>query len=147
MRFLLAVTPIVLVLAVASCGDDDGAQTPVPGASTSADPEATGPTVDAPPSAFEATLVDNAFQPNTFAVSAGAGVEFEITSIGGNLHNMRIAGPDGDFQTEDDTLSDPDTIGNGVIVRVPWTAPNEPGEIPFRCDFHPAEMTGTITVE
>jgi plastocyanin len=147
MRFLLAVTLIVLVLAVASCGDDDDAQPPVPRAPTSAGPEAAGPARDAPKSVFEVTLVDNAFELNTFAVPAGAAVEFELTSIGGNLHNMRIAGPDGDFETEDDTLSDPDTIGNGVIVSVPWAAPDEPGDIPFRCDFHPAEMTGTVTVE
>jgi plastocyanin len=28
-----------------------------------------------------------------------------------------------------------------------WTAPDEPGEVPFQCDFHPTDMLGIITVE
>ena len=80
-------------------------------------------------------------------MTTGAVVLFEVTSTAANVHNLRIAGRDLEFETEDDTVSDPDEIGNGVIVTVPWGAPSTAGEVPFRCDFHPDEMTGTIRVE
>ena len=35
----------------------------------------------------------------------------------------------------------------GDTGTLTFTAPDEPGEIQFRCDFHPDVMTGTITVE
>jgi plastocyanin len=90
---------------------------------------------------------DNFFEPNDFVVSPGQTVTFNITNDGQAIHNMRIAGPDGEYDTDDDAVSDPDIVNPGETAVVTWTAPDEPGDIVFRCDFHFPEQTGSITVQ
>lgn len=89
----------------------------------------------------------NIFEPAEFSVPSGATVAFNITNDGTAIHNMRIAGEDGDYNTGDDAVSDPDFVSGGAEAVVEWIAPDEPGEIAFHCDLHPADMLGTITVE
>src|SRR5574341_2567176 len=93
------------------------------------------------------TLTDNKFDPTEFTVSAGADVTFNLTNEGVAIHNMRIAGEDGQFNTGDDTSSDPGLISGGSTATLEWTAPDSAGEILFQCDFHPTDMKGVITVE
>ena len=91
--------------------------------------------------------VTNFFELNEFTVSPGQEVTFNITNDGVAIHNMRVDGGDGEYDTDDDTVSDPDLFQAGDTGTLVWTAPDEAGEIIFRCDFHPLEMVGTISVE
>jgi plastocyanin len=90
---------------------------------------------------------DNFFDPEGFTVPAGATVTFNLTNDGAAIHNMRIAGEDGDYNTDDDAVSDPDLVSPGDSAVLEWTAPGEPGDFAFQCDIHPTDMLGTITVE
>jgi plastocyanin len=44
-------------------------------------------------------------------------------------------------------VSDPELFMGGDVGTLAWGTPSSPGEIIFRCDFHPVEMVGTITVQ
>ena len=104
----------------------------------------TGPT--AAPGDLEIVMGDNFFDPDVITVVSGEETTIALVNEGAAIHNLRIAGPDGDYDTDDDTVSDPDTIRGGQEGTVTWT-PEAPGEQDFRCDFHPTEMTGTITIQ
>jgi plastocyanin/heme-degrading monooxygenase HmoA len=93
------------------------------------------------------SMGDNFFDPNEITVAAGSEVEIDLTNNGAAIHNMRIAGEDGEYNTDDDVVSDPEVISGGQTGTVVWTAPSSAGEIIFHCDFHPTDMIGTITVE
>jgi len=90
---------------------------------------------------------NNSFSSDRFAVQAGTALTFDIVNEGLVIHNLRIAGEDGVFDTADDAVSDPALIGPGTMATLHWTAPASAGTLSFRCDLHPTEMTGTITIE
>jgi plastocyanin len=92
------------------------------------------------------SMGDNFFDANEVTVASGAAVTFDLVNDGIAIHNMRIAGSDGEYNTEDDTVSDPELFTPGDAGTLEWTAPDQAGEIIFRCDFHPIDMIGTITV-
>ncbi len=96
---------------------------------------------------FDLTATDNVFSQTEFTLTAGQKFRFKIKNDGPTfVHNMRISGPDGQFDTEDDIVSDPQSIKageNGTLVGKIDT----PGTYDFRDDFHPTEMKGTIKVE
>lgn len=132
----------VLALVASACGgddDSDDADGPTQ-TTTSANGNGDGQAVDV-------VMGDNFFDPEEFTVSPGETITFDLVNEGTNIHNMRIAGPDGDYQSEDDDVSDPDLVRGGETASLTWTAPDEAGEIVFRCDFHPVEMVGTITIQ
>ena len=99
-----------------------------------------------------AMLDPNSFDPDEITVQAGSIVTFDITNEGAAFHNMHIAGPDGDY-TEDfcdgsgDPCSNPNRVRGGGTATLTWEVPGSPGEVAFRCDFHPQQMTGKITIE
>ncbi|MCH8813536.1 MAG: hypothetical protein IH957_00355 [Chloroflexi bacterium] len=98
------------------------------------------------------TMGDDFFEFNgekapAIPITVGEEVTFDISNQGASTHNMRIAGEDGEYNTDDDTVSDPAIISGGDAATLEWTAPEGAGEIIFRCDFHPNEMIGTLTVE
>jgi plastocyanin len=120
-------------------------------------PEANGPTpangeTPSRGGPVQVVMQDNSFDPDELTVAAGGTATFEITNDGSALHNMHIAGEGGDF-TEDfcegggDPCSDPNQVRGGQTATLTWQVPAEPGEVDFRCDFHPDVMTGTITIE
>jgi plastocyanin len=96
---------------------------------------------------FDVTLTDNKFDPAEFTVPPGSSVTFNLTNNGAAMHNMRIAGEDGKYNSDDDAVSDPDLVNGGATATVEWTAPGSPGETKFQCDFHPTDGQGTITIE
>jgi plastocyanin len=134
----------LLVLSFACGGDDDddsGGDDETTAATTPAE-DGNGGEVE-----FDVVMTDNAFTPTEFTVAAGAVVTFNLSNDGAAIHNMRIAGEDGEYNSDDDAVSDPDIVTGGGTATLEWTAPDEASEIDFQCDFHPTDMLGTITVE
>ncbi len=87
----------------------------------------------------------------TITVAAGKESKFSITNDGKAIHNMHVAG-EGSYDTtqcapsDDDPCSDPNIIPSGGEAEITILIA-EAGSYDFRCDFHPAEMTGKIQVE
>lgn len=145
---------LLIAMAVGFAGafmatSDDGEELPPNGGN--GEPTATPADGGTPPPAngdtFDVSMGDNFFEPDEFTVSAGSTITFNLTNDGVAIHNMRISGEDNEYTTGDDAVSDPDVVSGGQTATLTWTAPDSPGEIPFRCDFHPVDMVGTITVQ
>jgi plastocyanin len=98
---------------------------------------------------------DNFFDSNDITVAAGDTVTFSLTNDGVAVHNMHIAQPDGNYSDDGvcaldglDPCSDPTAVTSGQTAVLEWEVSGESGAvIAFRCDFHPDEMTGTLTVQ
>ena len=58
---------------------------------------------------FELTGIQNP----GLGVKAGTPVTLDLSNVGSQIHNMRTAGADGEYGTDDDAVSDPDTISGG----------------------------------
>ena len=118
--------------------------TPQDGATPTPDGDGEGP--------IAVTMNDNSFDPDEITVPAGGTVTFDITNDGGAIHNMHIAGPDGEYAEDfceggGDPCSDPTRVRGGETATLTWDVPQSPGEVDFRCDFHPQQMTGKISIE
>jgi len=96
---------------------------------------------------FTVTMQDNKFEPNALLAVAGATITIYLDNAGQATHNMRIAGEDGAYNTDDDALSNPVTIPAAKDGTITWKAPAKPGAYGFQCDFHQSEMTGTIVIK
>ena len=146
--FVLTAVVLTFVLAFAfptksGLGDKSVEGSPTPAAT----PTPQGTPSGTPTGGTAVALKDNLFEQKDLTVKAGAAVTFELKNEGVAPHNMRIAGPDGSYNTDDDAVSDPLTIAGGATGKVDWTAPAEAGQIKFQCDFHQPAMAGTITVQ
>lgn len=95
---------------------------------------------------LDLTTTDNAFSQTEFTVEAGQTFRFNVTNTGAFGHSLRIAGPDGEFDTDDDMVSDPHAILPGGTAELVGQI-DKAGSYAFRCDFHPTEMAGTLIVE
>lgn len=127
-RSVLVVTIVVLGGFVgAACGGDDtsGTNAPLEG--------------DTTPDVQEVSLVAEniAFDAETITVTAGREVTITFENRDSIAHNLRIVGPDGDFATE---------VASGPVTQELTFTIDEPGRYEFRCDVHPAQMTGTLIV-
>src|SRR4029450_8527562 len=145
--FLVVMIIVAFVGAFSATSEGDEGEavsaSPTPGGSTSA---------PASPGGLAVTVHDNRFDPDAITVQAGSTATIQITNDGKSPHNMHIAGSGGDY-TEDfctgsgDPCSDPNTVRAGQSATLTWQVPSSSGEVDFRCDFHPQEMTGKITVQ
>jgi plastocyanin len=140
--FLLIVTAVGFYGAFAAVNDDDD-EDEQPSVSETA-PPANGGTGG---NEIAVAMEDNSFDPDSIPVAAGQALTFNVTNEGSAIHNMHIAGADNEYDTDDDAVSDPDLIAGGQDGALSWESPAEAAEIDFRCDFHPTDMTGTITVQ
>ncbi len=95
---------------------------------------------------WDVVMADNSFDPNAIGAPVGQDVTVNLTNEGKAIHNMRIAGADGEFDTDDDVVSDPDLVRNGGTATLVFKF-DAAGTVDFRCDFHVVEMTGTIIVQ
>jgi plastocyanin len=123
------------------------------GASASAGASAT-PGGSTAPGGLEITMTDNKFDNTELSAAAGASVTINIKNSGTAVHNLHIAGANGQFGAQYCTAAGPDPCSNpkavpgGSAATLTFTVPSTPGaKIPYRCDFHSSEMSGTITVQ
>lgn len=160
-RWVWALTLILaaaLLVAAVACGDDEegGPEEETPAAEETEEPaleeqpqspqELETEIVAAENGAIDVTMGDNFFERNNLSAPLGEAVTITATNDGTATHDMRIAGPDGQFDTEDDAVTDPDAISGGASGELTFS-PEIAGAYTFRCDFHPAEMGGQITIE
>jgi plastocyanin len=126
------------VFATVHVKSDEG--TPAP--TQSATPSGGGPTISMGDNFFEFQGQRNP----TVTAQTGANVSFTLANNGRSIHNMRIAGPDNRYDNADDIVSNPESIRAGQNGSIAFTF-GSAGSYNFRCDFHPDDMHGTITVQ
>lgn len=145
---LLALALSLLLVASFACGggddDDSGGDDGTTAATTPADNGNGGG--DGEEMTFDVEMTDEEYIPSDFLVATGAQVTLNLTNAGTAIHNVRIAGEDGEYNTGDDAVSVPDLVNPGDTAVVEWTAPDEAGDYKYQCDIHP-NLGGTITVE
>lgn len=134
---VLLSTFLVAGLLAACGGDDDNGGTVTADGDTAS--VADGETL-------EVRMFDNYFRPKDITVKAGTKVTFDLPNVGELPHNMHIASLRGIYR-ESPWLSEPQVTNGGQTGHLAWEVPAETGTYKFRCDYHEAEMVGTITVE
>jgi len=115
---------------------------PQPQPAQELDPEPASPSDDL----IDVVAQNTAFRPNNLAVPLGQPVTIRLTNGDSVPHSLRIAGPDGQFDTEDDAVTEPESIdpgASGELVFSPLLA----GAYTFRCNFHPDRMGGSISAQ
>ncbi len=131
----------VLVLTSGSSGTTGGVSSPTP------DPRVAGLTPDVSFNIDASGEVNNAmFSLNTITANAGDVIELVVTNTGSVSHNLRVAGPDEEYDTADDFEMPPNVIIPGETQRLVVKL-DQPGTYRFRCDFHPLVQTGTLVLE
>ena len=109
------------------------------------------------PGSLAVSMGDNFFEfegdtEPTIAIAAGEEITIDLTNDGLATHNMHIAGTDNEYGDSicksggEEPCSDPALFQAGDTGSITFSF-DEPGTFIFRCDFHPAEMTGTIEVQ
>jgi mono/diheme cytochrome c family protein len=81
----------------------------------------------------------------TLEVKANEAITIQLTNIGSAPHNQRTSGLDGEFDSDDDAVSDPDAITGGGTGTITFSYAT-PGTYAYQCDFHAQQMTGEIVV-
>ncbi len=159
--FVLAAVAVTFVLAFTlpsdagieekAEGDDDAVAEMSP---TTEETPADGETAGA---AIAVSMGDNFFELEgerepDIPVPLGGQVTFNLTNDGFAIHNLHIAGTDNEYGDAfcetggDEPCSDPNLFAGGDTGNITFSF-DETGTFVFRCDFHPVEMVGTITVE
>lgn len=160
---LLRIAAVCLLLApiLAACGDDDASpqqstgpitQTPnvIPSIGGPQEQPTPAQALDADPAQPSDGVIEIAasgllFSPNYLKLNAGESVTIRVTNQDSVAHDLRIAGVDGEFDTEDDAVTTPDRIEPGQVGELTFAPPTD-GVYTFQCDFHPTLMGGEIVV-
>lgn len=159
-RLLVAASLLILPL-VAACDDEGDEPTRSPGITTQTPnivPSIGGPQNQPDPpqeltssirptdGVVELEASGSQFVENAIQLDTGETAVIRVTNNdSGVRHNLRIAGVDGEFQTEDDAVTTPDAIDGGASGELTFSPPAN-GSYTFRCDFHPGSMGGQIVV-
>lgn len=148
--FFLVVLAVTFVAAFMNVRDGGGQEDAVSDVSPT---PANGGDRPPPDGAINVVMGDDFFDPREITVSAGSTVTFSLVNEGAAIHNMQIADGEGNYASDlcdaaaGDACSVPNAVRSGQEATLEWQAPDSPGEYPFRCDFHPVEMVGVITVQ
>ncbi|HEU4758958.1 MAG TPA: cupredoxin domain-containing protein [Dehalococcoidia bacterium] len=161
----LALAALLLLTAACGGGEGGGGSTPTretPGAAQTPSSKETPPAALQPQPApaqelgatitepqggvLDVTAVDFAFSPNHLGASLGQTVTIRLTNNDSAPHSLRIAGPDGQYETEDDAVTEPAQVNGGGTGELSFS-PQIAGAYTFRCDFHPNRMGGQIVVQ
>ncbi len=86
---------------------------------------------------------NNRFSPSALTIRAGRDYILELRNRDGEAHNLRIAGVDNEYETEDDLVSD--NVDPGKTGSLEFRI-GQPGVYDFRSDSQPIMMVGTLTV-
>ena len=160
-RIIVLVVAGLLLLA-AACGDDDDggngdngngngdtATPTAPADEIESQPdvpqELDGEVTEAVGGVLEIVAADTpafSFAQNNLKVSLNETTTVEISNEGAAIHNFRIAGADGEWNTDDDVAT-ADFITGGDSASVEFT-PTLAGTYTFRCDIHPDVQGGVI---
>lgn len=157
LRVFLIPPLLALTIIMAACSDDEDGG---PIAQGSATPEASVAVQDQPdpvqapagtPSqpgdgVYEMVAENASFKGNDITLPRGQPSTIRVVNRDQLTHNLRIAGLDGAYDTEDDAVTEPLAIEPGGSGELSF-APAIPGQYTFRCDYHPGTMGGQITVE
>ena len=158
---LLIIAPFLLLLTLflAACsGDDDDAGAEIVEATPTADtnltvqnqPDPVQPPVGTPStpeeSVYEVFVEGAAYYGNTVNVTLGELAIIRVTNNDQLTHNLRLAGLDGQYDTEDDAVTEPAAIEPGSSGELNF-APAIRGAYTFRCDYHPGTMGGQVIVK
>ena len=133
---------LALILAVACNGDDGGGgETPVTGETPVADEE---PEAGGGDTAEIQMLPGVVFDTDELIISAGVDVKITVDNTDG-FHNFAVYGSEDDALGGEDSIVETETCDGPCVdsVSVNLAA----GEYFFRCEVHPAIMTGTLTVQ
>ncbi len=96
-------------------------------------------------------MTDNKFDPTELTVPADTDVSIPVENHGAAIHNVHVATADGNYPAAfctaggETPCSDAARINGGGAGVLSFNLPA--GDYPFRCDFHPVEMTGTLKVQ
>lgn len=134
------------VTGTAAAGHDMSPLTPSPAATDAVPtPVATEPASPPPADANTIVMRDNLFEESEVTVKAGP-ITFSVPNEGKVPHNMRIADASGSYDSDEGTVTAPEIVMPGKTGTITFE-PARPGIYKFRCDLHPVQMTGTITVQ
>ena len=86
------------------------------------------------------------FAPNIWTIAVGESVTIQLNNADSQQHNLRLAGPDGEYQTQDDAITVPEAMNGGESGELTF-APLVPGDIHLPLRFPPHSMGGQIVVE
>lgn len=129
-RRIATVAAVVLAsLLLAGCGSDDNGGTIADNPTTPTD--AGGPAAKK----VELKAANFAFDPTAIQLTAGEDVQFVITNGDDVEHSLTV-----------ETLGIDQDVEGGKTAEAPVTKSLKAGTYPFVCKYHPAKMTGTITV-
>jgi plastocyanin len=96
-------------------------------------------------------MFDNRFEETALTAPADEEVVYDVVNKGAAIHNVHVSNADGEYPSAfcttggETPCTDPARINGGNEGTLTFTLPA--GEYGFRCDFHPVEMVGTLTVE
>jgi len=158
-RIMVLVVAGLLLLAAACGGDDDDGGNGDNGDGNGDTPTAPADEIEPQPASPQEVedevteAVDGVIQveardvptfevaPNNLKVTLNETTTIEIANVGAAIHNFRIAGADGEWNTDDDVATD--FITGGDSASLDFT-PTLAGTYTFRCDIHPDVQGGVI---
>jgi plastocyanin len=152
-RFLpYAALPAVLLVAACSSNNNSNSNTntnskPAPAASVAAGVSGASPAAGAVSQTFDEVTTDNKFSVTKMTTAANKPVTVNISNKGAAVHNWEVLGSDGKVMKD---TSGKDIKGAlldaGKTESVTFTI-DKAGTYKFQCEVHPADMTGTLTVQ